>query len=465
MEEELIKKIQPHSEEAEKSVLGAMIMERDAIGVASDMLVKEDFYQAQNGILFEAMTILYHEGRAVDPVTLKDKLGEMNAPESLCQLDHLRDLVEMVPTSANIKQYVQIVQEKATLRQVIKVSEKITNQAYLNKEEASVLIETMEKQVFDLIQKRRGIQDFTPIMDVTLNALKTIEEASKTQGVVTGIPTGFTDLDMKLTGMHGSQLILVAARPAMGKTAFVLNIAEHVVFKKNIPTAIFSLEMGKEDLVMRLMAMHSLVDSQKIRTGNLNDSEWDKVMESTNIIGNSKLVIDDTGGIGIGELRSKCRKYKQNFDLGLIIIDYLQLMSGSGKGNESRQQEISEISRSLKALARELNVPIIALSQLSRAVESRDDHRPRMSDLRESGAIEQDADVIMFIYRDEYYKKLSAGTGEQPASEQTPAPSNGEDYGSGEEAEIIVAKQRNGATGTVRLTWLGKFTKFTNMGH
>ena len=294
---------------------------------------------------------------------------------------------------------------------------------------------------FELIQKR-NTGDYVPIRQVVLNALDKIEKASKSKGTVTGIPTGFIDLDYKMSGLQPSDLILVAARPSMGKTAFVLNIAQHVAFKVEKTVAIFSLEMSKEQLVNRLFALESQVDSQSLRTGNLKDTDWEKLIEGAGIIGRSNLIIDDTPGISISEMRSKCRKYKLEHGLELIIIDYLQLMSGSvGGRSESRQQEISDISRSLKALARELNVPVIALSQLSRAVEQRPDHRPMLSDLRESGAIEQDADVVMFIYRDDYYHK------------DTDRPNI---------AEIIIAKQRNGPIGTVELTWLPNYTKFAN---
>ena len=276
-----------------------------------------------------------------------------------------------------------------------------------------------------------------------MNALDKIEAASKTKGTVTGIATGFLDLDYKTAGLQPSDLILVAARPSMGKTAFVLNIAQYAAFHSDLCTAIFSLEMSKEQLVNRLFSLESRVDAQKLRSGNLDDSDWEKLIEGAGVIGRSKLIIDDTPGISISEMRSKCRKYKLEHDLKLIIIDYLQLMSGSsGKGSESRQQEISEISRSLKALARELHVPVIALSQLSRQVEQRPDHRPMLSDLRESGAIEQDADVVMFIYRDDYYNKESENKGI---------------------AEIIIAKQRNGPIGTVELVWLPEYTKFANL--
>lgn len=440
MDEAFIKKIQPHSLEAEQSVIGSMIMDRDAIVVVSDILTKEDFYQGQYGILYEAMVELYNEGKPVDLVTLQNKLKEKEVPDSISNLSYIKDLVLSVPTAANAKQYALIVRDKATLRRLIKVTEDIANDCYLDKEEVDTILEKTEKDIFHLLQNRAGEQEFVPIREIVLNSLDTIEMAAKNKGKVTGVPTGFLDLDAKLTGLHGGELLLVAARPAMGKTAFVLNIAQHVVFRENIPTAIFSLEMSKEQLVTRLLASESMVDSQNLRTGNLQDQEWEKLMESAGIIGNSNLIIDDTPGITISELRSKCRRFKQANGLGLIIIDYLQLMIG-GKRSESRQQEIAEISRSLKALARELEVPIIALSQLSRAVESRPDHKPMLSDLRESGSIEQDADVVMFIYRDEYYN---------PDSEKKGV------------AEIIVAKQRSGATGSVELVWLGQYTKFAN---
>ena len=363
-------------------------------------------------------------------------------PEALSSLDFFRELVDIVPTSTNVRQYAQIVHDKATLRALIKVTEDIGNACYLGKEETPAILEKTEKEIFGLLQNRNRMSDFVPIQEIVLNSLNAIEEAAKTRGRVTGIATGFTELDYKLTGLHPAELILVAARPAMGKTAFVLNIAQYAAFKDNHAVAMFSLEMSKEQLVNRMLAMESNVDSQKLRTGTLTDADWDAVVEGIGVIGNSTLTIDDTPGISISELRSKCRKYKLEQGLDLIIIDYLQLMSGSGgRKNESRQQEISEISRSLKGLARELNVPVIALSQLSRAVEQRTDKRPMLSDLRESGAIEQDADVCMFIYRDDYYN---------PDTEDKNI------------AEIIIAKQRNGPIGTVRLAWMPQYTRFGN---
>ena len=439
VDENFIKRIQPHSEEAEKSVLGSMLMDRDAIVEAEDILVKDDFYQRQYGILFEAMVELYQEGRPVDLITLQDKLKEKDVPEALINLDFFRELVEIVPTSANIRQYAQIVHDKATLRALIKVTEDIGNECYLGKEDTHAILEKTEKDIFGLLQNRNRMSDFVPIQDIVLNSLNAIEEASKMKGRVTGIATGFTELDYKLTGLHPAELILVAARPAMGKTAFVLNIAQYAAFKDNHAVAMFSLEMSKEQLVTRLMASEAMVDSQQIRTGDLRDSDWEKLLEGAALIGNSRLIIDDTATT-LAEIRSKCRKYKQSYNIEMVVIDYLQLMTGSKK-TDSRQQEISEISRALKVLARELNVPIIALSQLSRAVEARQDHKPMLSDLRESGAIEQDADVVMFLYRDEYYN---------PDTEKKNL------------AEVIVAKQRNGATGSIELVWLGQYTKFAN---
>ncbi len=441
VDENFIKRIQPHSEEAEKSVLGSMLMDRDAIVEAEDILVKEDFYQRQYGILFEAMVELYQEGKPVDLITLQDKLKEKDVPEALSSLDFFRELVDIVPTSTNVRQYAQIVHDKATLRALIKVTEDIGNACYLGKEETPAILEKTEKEIFGLLQNRNRMSDFVPILEIVLNSLNAIEDAARTKGRVTGIATGFTELDYKLTGLHPAELILVAARPAMGKTAFVLNIAQYAAFKDNHAVAMFSLEMSKEQLVTRLMASESMVDSQQIRTGDLRDSDWEKLLEGAALIGNSKLIIDDTAS-SLAEIRSKCRKYKQTYDIDMVVIDYLQLMSGSNtRRNESRQQEISEISRALKVLARELNIPIVALSQLSRAVEARQDHRPMLSDLRESGAIEQDADVVMFLYRDEYYN---------PDTEKKNI------------AEVIVAKQRNGATGSIELVWLGQYTKFAN---
>ena len=407
---------------------------------ASEILTSEDFYQRQYGILFDAMVELYNEGKAVDLVTLQDRLKEKDVPPEVASLEFVKDILDSVYTSAHIRQYASIVHEKAMLRRLIRTTEGIANACYAGKESMEDIFVDTEKQIFDIIQQNTS-GEYVPIKDVVLNALDKIEMASRTKGNVTGIPTGFIDLDYKTAGFQPSDLILVAARPSMGKTALVLNIAQHMAFREDVTVAVFSLEMSKEQLVNRLLSLESRVDSQSIRTGNLTDEDWSKLIEGAGVIGKSHLIIDDTPGISVTELRSKCRKFKMEHNLGIIIIDYLQLMTGS-KRSESRQQEISDISRSLKAVARELNVPVVALSQLSRAVEQRPDHRPMLSDLRESGAIEQDADVVMFIYRDDYYNKDTA----KPNV-----------------AEIIIAKQRNGAIGTIELAWLPQYTKFANM--
>ena len=440
-EEALLKRVLPQNMEAEQAVVGSMIMDKEAISVASEMLTGDDFYSKQYGVVFDTMVELNDQGKAVDPVTLQDRLRAKDVPPEMVSLDFIRDIMRSVTTSANVKYYAGIVAEKSTLRKLIRLNQEIENTCYAGKEDLEVILESTEKKVFELVQKR-NTGEYVPIRQVVMNAMDRIEKASRNQGNVTGIATGFLDLDYKTAGMQPADLVLVAARPSMGKTAFVLNIAQHVAFKLNQTVAIFSLEMSKEQLVNRLFSLESRVDSQHLRTGNLSDMEWEKLIESAGVIGQSNLIIDDTPGISIAELRSKCRKYKMDHDLKMIIIDYLQLMSGGGRGSESRQQEISDISRSLKALARELSVPVIALSQLSRAVEQRPDHRPMLSDLRESGAIEQDADVVMFIYRDDYYNKDTDKKGI---------------------AEIIIAKQRNGPIGTVELVWLPDYTKFANM--
>lgn len=442
MEEALIKRVMPHSVEAEQSVVGAMLMDKDAITTASEIISGNDFYQSAYGIIFDSMVELFNESKPVDLITLQERLKEKDVPAEVASLEFVKDLVTAVPTSANVKYYAQIVADKSMMRKLIKLNEEIANTCYAGKESLEAVLEKTEKAVFDLLQKR-NTGEYVPIKQVVLNALDRIEKASKNKGTVTGIPTGFIDLDYKLSGLQPSDLVLVAARPSMGKTAFVLNIAQYMAFKKDKGVAIFSLEMSKEQLVNRLFSLESQVDAQALRTGNMKDSDWEKLIEGAGIIGKSNLIIDDTPGISVSELRSKCRKYKLEHGLDIVIIDYLQLMTGSvGKNSESRQQEISEISRSLKGLARELNVPVVALSQLSRAVESRPDKRPILSDLRESGAIEQDADVVMFIYRDEYYNKDSEFK---------------------KQAEIIIAKQRNGPVGTVNLAWLGEYTKFANL--
>ena len=442
MEENILKRVLPHSVEAEQSVIGSMIMDREAIVVASELISGEDFYNRQYGILFETMCELNDGGSPVDLVTLQNRLLTKDVPPEVSSLEFVRDVLSAPLISANVKHYAGIVAEKSTLRKLIRLNEEIANTCYAGKESLEYILEDTEKRVFQLVQKRTT-DAYVPIRQVVMNAMDKIEAAAKNKGSVTGIPTGFLDLDYRTAGLQPSDLILIAARPSMGKTALMLNLARNIAFKKNLGMAIFSLEMSKEQLVNRMFSMESNVDGQKLRTGQLNDQEWEKLIESAGVIGRSSLIIDDTPGISIAELRSKCRKYKLEHGLSIIMIDYLQLMTGSGR-TDSRQQEISDISRALKSLARELGVPVIALSQLSRAVEQRPDHRPMLSDLRESGAIEQDADVVMFIYRDEYYNKDSDKKGI---------------------TELIIAKQRNGPIGTVELAWIPEYQRFANLEH
>ncbi len=439
-EDNLLKRVMPHSVEAEQSVIGAMLMDQSAVAVAAQMLVPDDFYQKQYGILFEAMLELYNEDTVIDVITLQNRLRAKDVPPEISSLEFVRDMITVVPTSANVKYYAQIVEEKSQLRRLIQVTEGIASACYAGKESLDEIREDTEKKIFQVLQ--RGTEDnYKPIKEVVLEALDKIEAASRAKGEVTGLATGFVDLDARTAGFQPSDLILIAARPSMGKTAFALNIAEYMAFHSNLTVAFFSLEMSREQLVNRLFAMESRVDSQKLRSGNLTYSEWESLSEAAGMIGKSRLIIDDTPGISITELRSRCRKYDLENHLDIIMIDYLQLMQADRR-SESRQQEISEISRSLKGIARELNVPVVALSQLSRAVEQRPDHRPMLSDLRESGAIEQDADVVMFLYREDYYTK---------------------DTQKKDVTEVIIAKQRNGPIGTVELAWLSKFTKYANL--
>ncbi len=437
----ITKSVLPNSLEAEQSVVGAMMMDRDAIEKATEFITGEDFYNKQLGMLFDAIAELNNNGSPVDVVTLQNILKEKNCPPEICSVEYISNLISAVPTSANVKYYAKIVSEKSTLRKLIHVSEETINTCYQGSDELEVILNEVEKSVFNVTQKR-GSDNYTPISEVVVAALTKIAISSRNKGNVTGLATGFSDLDYDTAGFQPSDLILIAARPSMGKTAFALNIAQYMAFRQDDTVAIFSLEMSKEQLVNRLLSMESKVDAQHIRTGNMNDSDWTNIVESADLIGASNLIIDDTPGITVQELRSKCRRYKMDHDLKIVFIDYLQLMTGGGRSTDSRQQEISDISRALKSLAREINVPIVALSQLSRAVEQRPDHRPMLSDLRESGAIEQDADMVMFIYRDDYYNKDTERKGV---------------------AEIIIAKQRNGPIGTVELLWMPEFTKFANL--
>lgn len=441
-DEELIKRILPHDQAAESSVIGSMMMDPEAISVAQKYLSPDDFYQKSFGLLFSAIVSLDNEGQPVDSVTIQNRLREMDAPENIATDSYLAQLVTAVPTSTNIEYYAKIVADKSRLRTMIQTMESLTNSCYLNRESVQALMAETEEKMFRVLQTKES-QDYVPIQDVVMEEISKISAAARQNSSVTGLSTGFADLDFKTSGFQPSDLILIAARPSMGKTAFALNIGDYMAIRQHKNVAIFSLEMSKGQLVRRLFAQEANIDAQKLRNGNLASTEWDSLIAGADMIGKSGLIIDDTPGITVPEMRSKCRRYKLEQGLDIIIIDYLQLMSGSSKrSSDSRQQEISEISRSLKGLARELNVPVVALSQLSRAVEQRPDHRPVLSDLRESGAIEQDADVVMFLYREDYYK---------PDTERKGI------------ADCIIAKQRNGPLGDVELAWLPEYTKFASI--
>ena len=439
MDEVQVTRVMPNSLSAERSVIGAMMMDRDAITEVAEILDKDDFYNAPFDTFYEVLLALNEEGKSGDLVVLQDRLRQKNLPGQFTDPVYLADLLEGVSVSVNAAEHARIVKEKSLLRQVIKVSQSIENICYKGEDSADSILDETEKKLNELV-KNKGVKEDEPIAEVVQRALSAIEAAAKQKGRITGVPTGFIDLDYKMAGLQPSDLILLAARPSMGKTALALNIAQYAAFHDNRTVAIFSLEMSSDQLVNRLFSLESRVDAQKLRIGNLQDSEWEQLVEGAANVASSNLIIDDTPGISVAQLRSKCRKYARERNLELVIIDYLQLMTGSGK-NESRQQEISDISRALKGVARELKIPVIALSQLNRGVEQREDKRPMMSDLRDSGAIEQDADVVMFIYRDDYYNKDSDKKGI---------------------SEIIIAKQRNGPIGTVDLVWLPEYTMFRN---
>ncbi len=440
-EENAVKRIPPSDKEAERSVIASMIIDKEAASEISAILTKEDFSVAAYGIIYQALVDLTFAGVQIDELILVNKLKEMGAPEELCNTGYIDEIIMQLTTSAFAVEHAEIVKNKSNLRKLIKISEDMAKSGYEDQKSADELAGIAEDKIFKLVQNMNNRSDYVPIKNILINVIGEIEEATRHKGRVNGLPTGFNDLDTKLTGLHKGELILVAARPSMGKTAFVLNIAHHVAVKEKVPVAIFSLEMSKESLVSRVLSVDSRVEAQAIRTGDVKDEDWLKIIESTDNISRAPLIIDDNSSITLAEMRSKCRKLKHTENIGLIIIDYLQLINPVGKV-ESHQQFISDISRALKGIARELEVPVIALSQLNRAVDSRPDHRPVLSDLRDSGAIEQDADVVMFIYRDDYYN---------PDTEKKGI------------AEIIVAKQRNGSTGPIELAWLGKYTKFANL--
>ncbi len=434
-------KVPPHDIEAEQAVLGSMLTDQDAVSSSIEKLKEEDFYREDNKAIYSAMYNLYNRSEPIDLITVKSELETMGKLDKVGGIEYLATLPDKVPTTANANKYIKIVEEKSTLRKLIKTANEIVELGYDPAEEVEDIIDGAEKKIFNLIQDKTQ-KGYTQIKDILVDSFNELEALYNRKQHITGVPTGFADLDYRTAGLHGSEFILIAARPAMGKSAFVLNIATHAAVKAKVPVAIFSLEMSKEQMVNRILCSEAMVDSNKVRTGRLEEEDWAKLAGAIGPLSEAGIYIDDTPGISIMEIRTRCRKLKLEKNIGLVIIDYLQLVQGSNKRMGSREQEIAEISRSLKILAKELNVPVIALSQLSRAVEQRPDHRPMLSDLRESGSIEQDADIVMFLYRDDYYNEESEKKNI---------------------AEVIIAKQRSGSTGTVDLMWLGNYTKFVSL--
>lgn len=433
-------KIMPHSIEAEQSVLGSMIIDKMAISEAAEILTEEDFYRDTHKIIFNAIIDLYQKDIAVDIITLSEKLKAAGQLELTGGITYITELSASVITTSNISSYIKIVKDKSTLRKLIRASNEIIDWSYNNQDSVADVIDKAEKKIFDIASKRET-SDFEPMSAVLERGFNEIERLFINKGQTTGIPSGFHELDAKTSGFQKGDMILVAARPSMGKTTFALNIAEHAALRAGKKVAIFSLEMSKEQLAYKLLCSEAHIDMLKLRTGNIDEKDWENLARAAGPLGSAKIFIDDTAGISVMEMRSKCRKLKIEHGLDIIIIDYLQLMAGS-RNSENRQQEVSEISRSIKALAKEMECPVIAVSQLSRAPEARSDHRPMLSDLRESGSIEQDADIVMFLYRDEYYNKET------------------EDKNI---AECIISKQRNGPIGTIKLAWLGQYSKFGNL--
>ncbi len=436
-----LKRIPPNDIEAEQAILGSMLTDKDAVIAAIEVLKEEDFYREDNKLIYGAMLSLYGKSEPIDVITVRAELQAIGKIDAVGGLEYISELPLKVPTTANVDKYIKIVEEKSMLRNLIKSANEIISLGYDETQEVEDVMERAEKNIFETMQKKNQ-KGYSTIKDVLIDTFAQIEALYNQKKTVTGVPTNFIDLDAKTAGLHGSELVIIAARPAMGKSAFALNIATAAATRANVPTVIFSLEMSKEQMVNRILCSEAMVDSEKVKTGKIDEADWIKLAGALGPLSEADIFIDDTAGITVTEIRAKCRKLKMEKNIGLVIIDYLQLVQGSGKRNASREQEISEISRSLKILAKELNVPVIALSQLSRTAEQRQDHRPMLSDLRESGAIEQDADIVMFLYRDDYYN---------PETEKKNV------------AEVILAKNRSGSIGTVELRWLGEFTKFVNL--
>ena len=417
-----------------------MLTDKEAVIAAVEVLQEQDFYREDNKIIYSAILNLYNRAEPIDIITLKSELKSMGKFEAVGGLEYIVQLPDKVPTTSNVEQYIKIVEEKSMLRALIKTADELITLGYDPTQEVEQVIDTAEKKIFQVMQKKNQ-KGYSSIKDILVDTFTQLEQLYNQKESITGVPTGFVDLDYRTSGLHNSDLILVAARPAMGKSAFALNIATNAAVRAKVPVAIFSLEMSKEQMTNRILCSEAMVDSAKVRTGKIDDDEWAKLAATSGELSEAGIYIDDTPGISIMEIRAKCRKMNLEKNIGFVVIDYLQLVQGSNKKGGSREQEIAEISRSLKILAKEIDEPVIALSQLSRAPEQRIDHRPMLSDLRESGSIEQDADIVMFLYRDDYYNKESEKKGI---------------------AEVIIAKQRNGPIGTVELLWLPNYTKFVN---
>ena len=433
----------PHDIEAEQAVIGSMLTDKDAVLSSVEVLQKEAFYREDNKAIYDAILNLYAKNEPIDIITVKNELVEAGNFERVGGIEYLASLPDKVPTTSNVERYIKIVEEKYMLRNLIQSSNELLALGYNETEEIDEILDLAERKIFDL-SENKNTKGYASIKDVLVESFAELERLYNQKGSITGVPSGFIDLDNMTSGFHGSELIIIAARPAMGKSAFAINIATNAAVKNNVPVVIFNLEMSKEQIGNRILGSEAMVDSNKIRTGQIEDSDWGKLATASGLLSDAPIYIDDTPGIKVMDIRTKCRKLKMEKKIGLIVIDYLQLIQGSSKRGGTREQEISEISRSLKILAKELDVPVIALSQLSRSVESREDKRPMLSDLRESGAIEQDADIVMFLYRDDYYN---------------------EDSSDKNKAEVIVAKHRGGSTGTRKLLWMPSYTKFGNLSN
>jgi replicative DNA helicase len=433
-------KVLPHNAEAERTVLGAVLLDNAAFNAAAEVLTRDDFYREAHRRIFDAMAALAERSQPIDLVTLKDELVRGSSLESVGGATYLGGLLDGLPRVTNVEQWSRIIKEKSVLRNLIHAGNRIVQSAYEAEDEASVILDQAEKTIFD-IAERRIRQGFVGIREIVKESFRTIDQLSQSREMVTGIPTGFVDIDEMTSGLQRGDLVIVAARPAMGKTSFCLNLAQNASLRAGETVGIFSLEMSKEQLVLRMLCSDARVDAHRLRTGNLQEKDWARLAKAYADLSGSRIFIDDSATLTPLEMRAKCRRLKAEHGLGMLVVDYLQLMSGSGKV-ENRQQEISSISRSLKGLAKELSVPVVALSQLSRAPEARTDRRPQLADLRESGALEQDADVVMFIYREEEHKPTDENRGI---------------------AEIIIGKQRNGPTGSRRLAFIKEFTRFENL--